>query len=69
MNGLGTKLNEEGIAYYNNVINALLERCIQPFVTLYHWDLPLNLHESMGGCLNEQVWMMKIITVTLSMRC
>lgn len=24
--GLGTKINEEGIAYYNNVINALLER-------------------------------------------
>ncbi|CAL5364751.1 unnamed protein product [Camellia sinensis] len=53
--GLGTKMNEEGIAYYNSVINALLERGIQPFVTLYHWDLPLNLHESMGGWLNEQV--------------
>ncbi|KAH7865610.1 hypothetical protein Vadar_008878 [Vaccinium darrowii] len=53
--GLGTKINEEGIAYYNNVINALLERGLQPFVTLYHWDLPLNLDESMGGWLNDQV--------------
>lgn len=24
--GLGTKVNDEGIAYYNNVINALLDK-------------------------------------------
>ncbi|KAL0298492.1 UNVERIFIED_CONTAM: Beta-glucosidase 42 [Sesamum radiatum] len=41
--GLGTKVNIEGIRHYNNVINALLDKDIQPYVTLYHWDLPLNL--------------------------
>ncbi|KAK4487886.1 hypothetical protein RD792_003624 [Penstemon davidsonii] len=52
--GLGTKINIEGIRHYNNVINALIDKGIEPYVTLYHWGLPLNL-DSMGGWLNEQI--------------
>ncbi|CAL9048642.1 unnamed protein product [Musa banksii] len=53
--GLGTKISENGVAYYNNLINFLLEKGIQPYVTLYHWDLPYFLHESIGGWLSEKI--------------
>ncbi|KAI3940727.1 hypothetical protein MKW98_030046 [Papaver atlanticum] len=53
--GLGTKVNEEGITYYNNLINALLDKGMQPYLTLYHWDLPNHLEESVGGWLSEKI--------------
>ncbi|XP_042398068.1 beta-glucosidase 4-like [Zingiber officinale] len=52
---LGSKISEDGVAYYNSLIDFLLEKGIQPYATLYHWDLPNILHESIGGWLSENI--------------
>jgi beta-glucosidase len=45
-------INPIGINFYDRLVDSLLANDIQPFVTLYHWDLPLALEQS-GGWLNR----------------
>jgi len=52
-NGVG-EINQEGIDFYNDVLDTCIENNIEPFVTLYHWDLPLEL-EKKGGWTNRNI--------------
>ena len=42
------KINKAGLDFYDRLVDGLLERDIQPFPTLYHFDLPLALHKKGG---------------------
>jgi beta-glucosidase len=46
-------VNGAGLDFYDRLVDGLLERGIEPFPTLFHYDLPLALHER-GGWPNRE---------------
>lgn len=48
-------VNEAGLAFYERLVDALLEADITPFPTLYHWDLPQALQDRGGWTSRETV--------------
>lgn len=52
-NGTG-EINKKGIQFYNNLIDELIKNDIEPIMTMYHWDLPAELHYK-GGWLNLEI--------------
>ncbi|KAH7299448.1 hypothetical protein KP509_24G012100 [Ceratopteris richardii] len=48
-------INWRGVNHYNSVIDALLDKGIEPYVTIYHWDLPQALQDKYGGWLGPEI--------------
>ncbi|MBA1395133.1 glycoside hydrolase family 1 protein, partial [Lactobacillus sp. XV13L] len=53
-NGDG-EVNEEGLRYYDRLVDALLARNIEPMICLYHFDMPLHLAEEYNGFSSKKV--------------
>lgn len=47
--GMEEKPNEEGLKFYDDLIDELLKYGIEPLVTICHFDVPLHLVETMGA--------------------
>ncbi len=48
------KINEAGLKFYSDLVDELLKAGIEPFITLFHWDLPQALHDK-GGWRNREI--------------
>lgn len=47
------EINEQGVQFYDDLINELIANGIEPIPTVFHFDLPASLHEQ-GGWSNRQ---------------
>lgn len=54
-NGDDEAPNKKGIEYYQSVIDELIKNGIEPIVTLYHFEMPVNLVRKYGSWTNKEV--------------
>jgi len=50
----GRTVNPDGLDYYDRLADAMIERGLKPYLTLYHWELPAALAD-LGGWRNRDV--------------
>ena len=62
----GEGVNEQGLDFYDRLVDACLERSIRPWACLYHWELPAALAD-LGGWRNRDIadWFADLGTVVM----
>ena len=48
------EVNTQAVAFYSTMLNELVEQGIEPFITLFHFDMPMVMQEK-GGWENREV--------------
>ncbi|KAJ9174476.1 hypothetical protein P3X46_013114 [Hevea brasiliensis] len=48
-------VNQQGIEFYNNIIDETIAKGLEPFVTIFHWDTPQALQDKYGGFLSPNI--------------
>jgi beta-glucosidase len=58
------QINQSGIDHYNRVIDYCIMQGVEPWVTIYHWDLPQALEEK-GGWTNRGIieWFTEFVSI------
>lgn len=49
------QVNQEGVNFYHRLIDELVAADIQPWMTLFHWDLPQALQDEIGGWASKDI--------------
>ncbi|HWT26806.1 MAG TPA: GH1 family beta-glucosidase, partial [Mobilitalea sp.] len=60
------KINAKGLQFYSNLVDELLAAGIEPYITLFHWDLPQVLYDR-GGWLNRDIsdWFAEYVKIVV----
>ncbi|WP_440874153.1 GH1 family beta-glucosidase [Thalassotalea sp. PLHSN55] len=53
ISSIDREINQQGLNFYQQIIDCLIEQGIKPYITLYHWDLPQYLQD-IGGWQNRK---------------
>ena len=53
-------VNEKGLQFYSDLVDELLKNGITPYVTLFHWDMPMAIYQR-GGMMSTDFpqWFMQ----------
>ena len=54
--GRGNKPNPKGLDFYARLVDGMLERGLEPWCTLYHWDLPQTLQDQGGWAQRDTIY-------------